>query len=115
MQISDEMYQPRYQEQTKSMLRELSFGAYHDGYVQLCIGIPRYAQDTIQGMCKELYPYIADELGHGNWHSVERSIRFAIMDAWERRDSEIWETYFPNLQKPPTNKVFIATLADRLK
>lgn len=115
MQVSDETTHARHLEQTKAMLRELSVGVYRDGYVQLCIGIPRYAQDTIQGMCKELYPYIANELGHGNWHTVERSIRFAIMDAWEKRINDNWEKYFPNSQKPPTNKVFIATLADRLK
>lgn len=97
------------------MLRELSFAAHHDGYVQLCIGIPRYAQDTIQGMCKELYPYIAKELGLGDWHTVERSIRFAIMEAWNRGDNARWEKYFPKFQKAPTNKVFIATLADRLE
>lgn len=115
MQVLDEVSHARHQEQTKAMLRELSFGAYRDGYVQLCIGIPCYALDTVQGMCKELYPYIADELGHGNWHSVERSIRFAIMDAWERRNNDIWDKYFPNFKKAPTNKVFIATLADRLE
>lgn len=115
MQIPDEVSHARFQQQTKAMLHELSIAVYRDGYIQLCIGIPRYAQDSMQGVCKELYPYIAEEIGYGDWHSVERSIRFEIMDAWKRRDNDIWEKYFPNIQKAPTNKIFIATLADRLE
>lgn len=115
MQVSDEASHARFQEQTKAMLRELSIAVHRDGYAQLSVGIPRYAQDSTQGICKELYPYIAGELGYADWHSVERSIRFEILDAWNRRNHDIWEKYFPNNQRVPTNKVFIATLADRLK
>lgn len=103
------------QEQTCQMLRELNIAVHRHGYTQLTVAIPYYAHDRTQGLCKELYPFIAAHLGYSNWHAVERSIRDVILVAWEHRDPDTWEKYFPDTRKAPTNKVFIATLADRLR
>ncbi len=103
------------QADTIQMLRELRIGIHRLGYRQLFIAIPCYAMDDMQSLSKELYPYIAEYFGYSDWHPVEHAIRVAIVDAWEHRDPIVWEYYFPGSKKPPSNKQFIATLAERLK
>ena len=102
------------QELTSSMLRQLNIAIHRIGYRQLCIAIPRFAKDETQSLCKELYPYVAEYWGCADWRAVEHSIRVVILDAWESRDPEVWEKYFPDSRKPPSNKRFIATLAELL-
>lgn len=102
-------------EPTASMLHELQVGVHRLGYRQLNIAIPCFALDDSQSLTKELYPYVAGCFGYADWHPVEHSIRTAILDAWARRDTGVWEKYFPNQKKPPSNKQFIAVLAERLK
>jgi len=104
-----------YYESTVKLLYELRLGIHKNGFKQLTIAIPCFYFDTTQSLTKELYPFIADYLGYHNWYPVERSIRFVILDAWEHRDPTIWEKYFPNKKKPPSNKQFIATLAALLE
>lgn len=99
---------------TARMLHELGIPIHRNGYRQLCIAIPCYAQQDIQSLSKELYPYVADYFGQTNWQAVERSIRDVILDAWEHRDPEVWEVYFPKFRKVPSNKMFISTLAEHL-
>lgn len=100
---------------TSRILPELRFGIHRLGYKQLLLLIPCYALDSNQSLSKELYPYAADYFGYASWQPVEHAVRVAILDAWERRDPEVWEKYFPGMKKPPSNKQFIATLAERLK
>jgi hypothetical protein len=50
-----------------------------------------------------------------DWRAVEFAIRKTILSAWENRDPEKWEVYFPGITKAPTNKQFVATLAQRIK
>ena len=104
-----------FREDTCRMLHELRIGIHRNGYKQLVILIPCYALDNTQSLSKELYPYVADHFGYASWYPVEHAVRIAILDAWERREPEVWEKYFPGLKKPPSNKQFIATLAERLK
>ena len=85
------------------------------GYKQLCAAIPCYARDDTQSLTKELYPSIARRFGYPNCGPVEHAIRLAILDGWERGRREVWEGYFPCALRPPSNKLFIATLAERLK
>ncbi|MDO5154142.1 MAG: sporulation initiation factor Spo0A C-terminal domain-containing protein [Eubacteriales bacterium] len=85
-----------------------------DGFQQLRIGIPLFAQDKTQRLSKELYPAIAQRFGCSA-EAVERSIRDAINAAWLIRDESLWHSYFPNLAECPTNKVFIAQLAELLE
>lgn len=106
---------PTWQIQTGSMLRGLGFSAHRIGYKQLCIAIPYFAQDYTQSLVKKLYPYIARIFGYSDWHAVEHAIRCAVHDAWLNGDPTIWAEYFPNCRKPPSNKQFIATLAEHLK
>lgn len=102
-------------EDTCKMLHELQIGIHRLGYKQLALLIPCYCLDDNQSLTKELYPYAAQCFGYCSWQSVEHAVRIAIMDAWKQRDPSVWERYFPGMEKPPTNKQFIATLAERLK
>jgi len=103
------------QEQIRKMLHDLHFQAHRLGYKQLCIGVPYYRENNIQSLSKELYPWLATQFDHITPQAVEHAIREAIRHAWKCRDAEIWEQYFPGAVRPPTNKQFIATLAERLK
>lgn len=100
---------------TRALLRELEFPVHQDGYMQLCIGIPRFALAPNQSLSKDLYPYIAAEFGGVTADDVESSIRRVIKNAWKHRDPVVWEKYFPKRNKAPSNLVFIATLAEYLK
>ena len=99
---------------TRQMLHELGIPVHRIGYRQLCIAIPLAARDPSLHITKELYPYIASRFGYSNWHPVERAIRSAIYDAWNRRDTAIWNLYFPGYEKVPPNKLFILELAERI-
>lgn len=101
--------------QTALLLHLLHFSSSLDGYRQLCIGIPLYRQDPQQNLSKELYPAIAEAYGCKSVKSVEHSIRKAIADAWKRRNAAVWDKYFPLEKKPPSNKVFIACVAEMLE
>ena len=102
-------------EQVLFDLGELNVSMYLSGYRCLCIAIPVFAQDILQSMCNEVYPAVTKKLGSRDWRTVEFAIRRAILVAWEQRNPEKWEAYFPGITKAPTNKQFIATLAQRIK
>lgn len=103
------------QEQAKEMLHELRLPVHRLGYKQLCIGIPRFALDDTQSLSKELYPYLAARFGSSDWRTAESAIRDVILSAWANRDPAVWDTYFSDLAKAPSNKQFIAALAERLQ
>ncbi len=102
-------------ESAHCILRELQFGIHRLGYKQLLLLIPNYALDDSQSLSKELYPYVAERFGYISWHPVEHAVRVAILDAWERRGPEVWEKYFPGVKKVPSNKQFIAAIAEWIK
>ena len=102
-------------EQVVLALRDVNVPVYLSGYRCLCVAIPIFAQDVAQSMCNELYPVVAKKLGYVDWRAVEFAIRRAIFSAWKHRDPATWEEYFPGTTKVPTNKQFIATLAQRIK
>lgn len=95
-------------------LQALQLPIGSDGFQQLRIGIPLFAQDKTQRLSKELYPVIAQRFGCST-EAVEHSIRDSINAAWIIRDEALWQKYFPNLTECPTNKVFIAQLAELLE
>ena len=103
------------QEDTVKMLHSLHISVHRQGYKALLLAIPCYALDCDQSLSKEVYPYVAQRLSYADWHGVERAIRLVILDAWERRNPAIWEDCFPGQRKAPTNKQFIAVLAQRLR
>lgn len=102
------------QSQTKQMLHELGFPCHRIGYYQLLLAIPKYSLDCRQSLSKEVYTYVADYWGYSDWRAVEHAIRIVILQTWLSRDPRAWDRYFPGLRKAPSNKLFIATLAERL-
>ena len=106
---------PAVPEQVLFDLRQLSTPVHLSGYRCLCVAISVFMQDISQSMCNELYPTVAKELGYMDWRAVEFAIRRTILSAWENHDQEKWEAYFPGITKAPTNKQFIANLAQRIK
>ena len=101
--------------QTKAvqLLLQFRFNPKNDGFRFLKIGLPLYAQDPQQRVCKELYATIAQICGVGSWNQVERSIRTAIDTAWRTR-AEIWDQYFPDSDTAPTGKTFISRVSQML-
>lgn len=102
-------------EPTCRMLQNLRFAVHRVGYNYLVLLICRYALDNTKSLTKELYPFAAQYYSYSSWQAVEHAVRVAILDAWERREMDTWEEYFPGMKKPPSNKQFIAVLAERLK
>ena len=97
------------------LLNELRIGAHRNGYRQLILLICCYLPEGNRSLTKELYPFVAGRFGYSGWHPVEHTVRTAILDAWDRRVPEVWEKYFPGSKRAPTNKQFIAVLAETLK
>lgn len=99
-------------------LQTLGVQSHLDGYQQLRVGIPLYAQDPAQNICKELYASVAVICGKDNPKQVERCMRSAIRSAWEQRDNNVWSGYFEQEEDGavscPSNKVFIARLAEKM-
>ena len=96
-------------------LHFLGFASGRDGYRQLCIGVPMFCEDPHQNLSKELYPAIAKACDCKTEKCVEHSIRKAIADAWKHRKGTAWEKLFPGAERCPTNKAFIARLAESIK
>ena len=96
-------------------LRRLGIPLHRAGFQQLRVGIPIFAQNETQLLQKELYPVIAKLCGNRSADQVEHTIRKAIEEAWKNRDPAVWEEYFPGWKKAPSNKVFIAVLAQKLR
>lgn len=92
----------------------ISFGIQPNriGFKQLQLAITLYVQNPTQSLSKELYPAIAKQFGSSS-KNIERSIRAAISTAWEIRNKDTWNV-FSIYNAPPSNKLFIATLAQLL-
>lgn len=96
-------------------LHLLGFAGGRDGYRQLCVGIPLFCEDPQQNLSKELYPAIARLCDGKTEKCVEHSIRNAIEHAWKHRKGTAWERAFPGTERCPTNKTFIARIAEIIK
>ena len=100
-------------------LHSLNFLTHLDGYQQLCVGIPIFANNPSVRLTKELYPAIAESFGTLDARTVEHSIRKSIEAAWMRKNPVVWAKYF--LPEPdgtircPTNKEFISRVAQMLE
>lgn len=112
MAITTTQPAPALQRSANRILHELGIPVHRIGYKQLCLAIVHYSQHDIQSLSKELYPAVAAHFGYTDWHPVEHAIRLVICQAWSIRDAELWEQYFTNPVKPPSNKQFIATIAE---
>lgn len=100
-----------------NMLLALNVPVNRKGYQYLETAIELFEKDPQQSVTKVLYPAVAKICG-GSRDSVERAIRSAIEAAWNRRDEKVWRLYFMPCRSGtvprPTNRAFIATMADLL-
>lgn len=99
------------------ILLQLGFSNKLHGFYALKIAIPIFASDPSQRLSKELYPEVARILGDCSALQVEHSIRMAIKAAWDNRDEESWNQFFPEgfacAKERPSNRTFIAALSER--
>ena len=96
-------------------LQFLNIPTHLDGYRQLAVALPMFAENPQQLLTKELYPAVARICGCKDSRSVEHSIRKAIHAAWQHRDIAIWRKYFTDRNICPSNKEFICRLAEILQ
>ena len=95
------------------LLLDLNISTKHNGFSYLREAVLLMAKDPSQSVTKVLYPEVA-RLCDCHKENVERSIRTALDKAWEKRDPEIWQKYFPHAHQRPSNAVFISRLAEAL-
>lgn len=105
------------QAEISEILVQLSFKNNLSGFRYVVSGLPMFAENPQQTVTKELYPAIA-KLHGKTGDQVERAIRNAINQAWQRRDERIWRMYFapaPNGSIPrPTNGKLLHTLVRQI-
>lgn len=102
------------QDIVREHLRILGMKESRDGFKQLCVELPLFAQDPEQSLSKELHPAVAQICGNNSGNQVESAIRRLISDTWEIRNVAVWEEYFPGLTKKPTITEFLTALAAKL-
>ncbi len=95
-------------------LDKLGIKSGHDGYQCMTVVIPALKADPVRRLHKELYPLAMEALGLTDVRCVERSIRFAVKEAWKQRDDTVWAYYFPPEKygdECPNNQTFLRRLA----
>lgn len=101
----------------RSLLAVLGFKINHAGCVITEMCLKQYLQDPKQGLCSQLYPAVAQQLGVSD-KSVERAMGRAVESAWNNRDEQIWRMYFPvgknGKVAKPSNAQFLSRIADCL-
>lgn len=102
-----------HQQIAASHLKVLGISPGDRGEKELRVAIPLLAQDMDQKISAELYPAVAKICG-STIPAVEKVMKRTIVNAWNHRDPEIWEEYFPHRKRYPTNKVFLCALAQKL-
>ena len=103
------------QSRIRILLLELSIPAHRIGYKALLQALLICVQQDIHYYSTELYPLLADSLNISDGEAVAQAIHEAILDGFQMGNALLWGRYFPNLDKAPSNKVFISTLAEYLK
>ena len=98
----------------RNLLLSLNISTKHNGFAYLREAILLMAKDPTQSVTKVLYPEVARLCGCHK-ENVERSIRTALDRAWEHRDRELWQKYFPKAQQRPSNAVFLSRMAEALQ
>lgn len=94
-------------------LQRLGLRSDRVGYSRLLTAITLFASDPQQTLFNDIYPVIAKETG-SNCNAIDNAIHDLIRSAWLYREEEIWAEYFPNCNKCPRNKNFIAVLSEYL-
>ena len=100
-----------------NVLLNLGFSTKLKGYAFLREAILEEIHCPGQSVTKILYPAVG-KVCNASSTQVERSIRSAILKAWEKRDEALWRMYFPvngaGVLERPTNAAFISCVADRI-
>lgn len=111
-----DMYEVRQSKPTRTVqnLRKLQMRVELDGYVYAVACINILAKHPNMRLHKELYPEVAKICNAKDVQCVERALRFAIEDAYGRRDPEAWRYYFPE-DDCPSNKAFITRMAELIR
>jgi len=91
----------------------LGIASADGGGKQLRVAIPLLAQDSEQKISAELYPAVAKICG-STVKGVEKAMGRTIKKAWDNRDPDLWEEYFPRRTRHPSNRVFLKTLAQKI-
>lgn len=95
------------------VMRELGHDSWAKGNTQLAAAVRMYSG---QPLTKELYPMIAKASGGGNGATVERRMRYAVGQAWERAPVEVRNAYFGTTigsgRRAPTLGQYIARLRE---
>lgn len=101
------------------ILKTIGVPVHFKGYQYLKCAVVMGAKDPeiLNYMIKELYPTIAEHY-HTGLRNVERTIRYAIEKAWCCGNQDELRAWFgtsgsDGVEKP-TNKEFIALIADKL-
>lgn len=101
-----------------SMLLELNIPSKRRGFAYLEKCIRQYMKQPGQALTKTIYPEVARE-HFTQPEAVERAIRQAIHESWEKRDDRVWRNYFTpgreGVIPRPTNGEFISRLAERYR
>lgn len=97
------------------VLMELAIPVNSDGYDYLRRAIVAKYRHPAQLYMGEIYAFIgARYTSYVSPSCMEFTIRSNIKHAWQRRDAEVWEYYFPADVyggKKPSNTVFISEIA----
>lgn len=100
------------------ILTALCFSSKLKGFAYLQEAIILMSNHPGMSITKELYPSVGSVF-ETTGPLVERSIRTAIQSAWERRDNQVWQRYFPTTGDGSvphlTNAQFISRIADTLR
>ena len=102
------------QNTVRAILHELGIPVHRVGFRMLSMAVVCYRLNDTQSLTKELYPSVAKHFGYTDWHPVEQAIRLVILQAWGSQTAQAWEYYFPYCRKPPSNKLFFATIVEHL-
>ncbi|MBO5323826.1 MAG: response regulator [Oscillospiraceae bacterium] len=109
---------PEPKTQVSNMLLSLGVPTKLRGYGYLREAVLLMVKRPAQSITKELYPAVAAGCG-ATAAQVERSIRSAVKNSWQRQDDTTWQMYFPTgdagKHRPPTNSEMITCLADRVR
>ena len=99
----------------EEQLVRMGIPSHRAGFNQLVVGIPIFAQGEDLLMKEELYPAIAALCGKDDPQLVEHTMRKLLQDVWDDRDRSVWDPFFPNRKKYPSNKVFLKAMARWLR
>ena len=111
-----DLTQPDDRTKVSNLLLALGFATNRRGYSYLRDAILSEIRNPGQQVTKTLYPNVGKPYG-ASGIQVERAIRTAIEKAWDRRDPELWQQYFPgngNEDRKPSNGAVISALARRI-